>query len=193
MGTEYALRVTESSESFELFRSQSFISDELRNQLCFADILVVPQLKHRDYISPCFPMYTEEFVHFLKSSAPENVIVDICIEDEDFRILELRDDTLDLAHIIVNEIGIPVIVDSIRLFLAYILGSSLTKTGLRLKLTVDSSESGETVNIEYDGPASAYDSTVGETLRQIKTCEDVELLRKSKDLTHEERILRLTE
>lgn len=193
MDTDYAIRIVESSDSFETFIAEADVSNELREQLSMANVLVVPLPKYRDFEGPYFPKYTDEFFHFLRENAPDNLVVEICIEDENFQILELRDDTLDIAHFIVNEIAAPLIVDLVVLYVGYKLGSRLTRTDVRAKVTVQDSISGKSASVEYDGPASEYDSTVGETIRQISVTDYPDSFRELDHMKYEERVRRLSE
>lgn len=151
------LVVQDSQESIQTWTSRSYISDELREQLSKANVLVVPNEGYGDRADLVyFPGGTEELFHFLRESVQENLFVGICIEDEDYKELVLHVDLVIIAGFVVTSLVAPLAVDLIAEYIKRRVGKREAETEVRSKLTVCDEITGRSVHFSYEGPASEY-------------------------------------
>jgi len=105
-----ALIITDSSETFDTWLSKEFITEDLKESLSKASILMVPFEELRENTGPLFPMGTEEILRYFKANAPEECVIDICISDEDYQEFAFYNDYKRLGNFILTAVAIPVFV-----------------------------------------------------------------------------------
>jgi len=161
------LQVKTTSETFEYWLEQPFISNELRNLLSGKTLLLTPQNGHGDSEVLCFPTGTEDLLRFLRDNQTEDLSVDICIEDEDYRELSLHSDLLILAGVIMTLVAAPVAVNVISHWIIKRLGSRVEQTDLKCEITVV--DNNRSIHFKYDGAASAFRETLLNALNDTNT------------------------
>lgn len=105
------LTITGSNECFETWLSKDFVTDELKQLVSNASILIVPFENLRDTPNPLlFPIGTEEILRFFKEKLPEGQLIDICITDEDYQEFAFYSDYKRLGNFVVKAVAVPVFV-----------------------------------------------------------------------------------
>lgn len=105
------LTITDSNESFETWLSKDFVTDELKQLVSNASILIVPFENLRDTPNPLlFPIGTEEILRFFKEKLPEGQLIDICITDEDYQEFAFYSDYKRLGNFVIKAVAVPVFV-----------------------------------------------------------------------------------
>lgn len=107
----YTLNITEVQENFETWISQSFIPENLKVDLRKAQILLTPTIGFREQPLPTFPVGTEVTLAFLKKNLPNNISVDICIDDKDYAELGLYSNWKMIGAFVVSSLVAPIFVD----------------------------------------------------------------------------------
>lgn len=107
----YTLDITEVNENFETWISQPFISENIKEELRKAQILLIPTIGFRDHTLPTFPVGTEGTLAFLKKNLPNDINVDICINDEDYTELGLYSNWKIIGTFIVGSLVAPIFVN----------------------------------------------------------------------------------
>lgn len=160
--------VTRSSEeSFQTWIDRPYIGEELRRQLAGANVLIVPSegfLERTDLRH--FPTGTEELFHFLRENAPENLSVDICIEDADYRELALHADWLMIATTVVTSVAAKVTAELIWKYIQQRVGSRSKDTSVKSQLIVVDAERGLSLQLSYEGPANEYRAVIVGAIQQ---------------------------
>ena len=157
-----------SRESIESWCNRPYIGDALRDQLLRANVLLVPIEGFRERTDPMFPQGTEELLQFLRESPDEDIKVDICIEDQDYRELALHFDLLVLAGAVVTLVVAPVVADLISEYIKRHLGSREPEAIVKSELIVYDEISGRSVRLSYEGPASAYRDTMANAIHGMR-------------------------
>lgn len=164
---EPTLVVETSQESIYSWINRPYISDALRAQLSKANVLLVPTEGFCERADLVFPVGTEELFQFLRESQRENLLVDICIEDKDYKELALHADLLIIASFVVTSIAAPVVADLITEYIKRRLGLHETDSIVRSELTVYDEKTGRSVRLSYEGPASEYHARVVTAIRNL--------------------------
>jgi len=153
---EFNINFTE--ECFDYWINQSFITDELKNELKNADILLIPQIGFRDIDIPVFPVKTEELFTFLRKKSSD-VKIDICIEDKDYRELALHYDLITIGAFVVTSIALPVLVN---LLSDYIKSKISLNSGrvIKVSLIVENKKEKTSKKISYEGKPENFDSII---------------------------------
>jgi hypothetical protein len=165
--TQPTLVMETSQETIQTWANRPYISDALREQLLKANLLLVPREGFRERTDPLFPQGTEAFLQFLHDSQRENITVDICIEDKDYKELILHDTLFILATFVVTSIAAPVVADLIAEYIKHRLGRKEAETIISSKFIVYDEKTGRSVALSYEGPASKYEPTVTEALQKL--------------------------
>jgi hypothetical protein len=170
-----------SQESIQSWANRPYISDALREQLLKANVLLVPTEGFRERADLVFPQGTEELFQFLRESPRENITVDICIEDKDYKELMLHADLLIIiASFMATSIVAPVVVDLIAEYIKRRLGSRETETIVRSELSVYDEKTGRSVRLSFEGPASAYHDTMTTAIQKMNKPQSLPLTQPAK-------------
>lgn len=111
------LTITDSNENFGTWLTKEFVTDELRESISKAAILIVPFENLRDTPKPIFPIGTEEIHRYFKEKLPSEFLVDICITDEDYQEFAFYSDYKRLGHFVITAVAIPVFVGVLSPFI----------------------------------------------------------------------------
>ena len=148
------LVIKDTPEDFETWINKDFISPELRVQLRKSDILLIPTEGFRDLTYPVFPVKTEELFNYLRKNSPEDINIDICIEDKDYREVALHSDLVILSSFIVSSVALPILINLISTYLSQKLLKP-EKTNVKVSITVVNKD-GESKNLSYEGSVDHF-------------------------------------
>ncbi len=149
--------VEDSAESIETWTSRPYISDGLRQQLSKANVLIVPMegyVNHADVVY--FPNGTDELFHFLRGVKNSGLVVDICIEDDDYKELALYADVTTIATIFVSCFVAPLLVRLIADYINRRANRRSAQTEVRARLVSFDVETGRAISFSFEGPPTEY-------------------------------------
>jgi len=147
--------ITDSSENFDTWINRKYISEELKNNLRKAHILLVPTEGFRERNIPVFPVKSEELFTYIRNTLPSDFKVDMCIRDEDYRELALHADSVILADLVVTALVFPILVDIIGEYIKQKILKYKEKRRVKVSLTVVDEE-GKSKNLTYEGSAEDF-------------------------------------
>ncbi len=179
--TDDVIQESATDKNFDYWLNRPFVSEELRRDLKNANLLIVPTEGVRDRDDLNFPNGTEDLLSYLKDTAQDGVVPDICIEDKDFKALALHDATIIIGTFVVTALMAPIAVSLISKYLERKIGlDKAEETKVKFKMTVVESD-GSSKKLSYDGPAKTFEKTFGERLKAPKlSTENKKLPKKSK-------------
>lgn len=146
--------IRDSEENFETWISKDFVSDSLRDKLKKADILIVPIESLNDRNIPLFPQGTENLFVFLNKNLPENLNVDICIEDNDYKELTLHFDLVTIASFVVKSMALPFLINLLSNYI-YQKISHFKSRNVKVSITIVN-EIGQSKNLSYEGSIDGF-------------------------------------
>lgn len=111
------LTITDSNENFSTWSTKGFVTEELRESISKASILIVPFEDLRDTPKPIFPIGTEEILSYFKKELPVEHPIDICITDEDYLEFAFYSDYKRLGHFVIKAVAIQVFVGVLSPFI----------------------------------------------------------------------------
>ena len=144
--------------------AESFVADDsLRNQICQAQIVLVP-----NYVNAtggrllAYPDGTEQLYRFLQGRF-EKSLVEAAISDEDYVEHALHHDEIRLANILLASAEwLPIIVAALNAFITASAG--IWQRGANVESEIHYEDStGKLVSVKYRGPADSFKRTL-ETL-----------------------------
>ena len=159
--TKPTLIVELSQETFQTFINRPYISSELRERLSGANVLLIPNEGYggkKELVY--FPSGTAELFHFLEERKTENLNVDICIEEKDYKEVALHFDWLMLASFVVTSLVAPLIVNLLTEYIKKRQGKREPDTIVKHTLVVCDEKEGRYVCLSYEGPAPKYHDTM---------------------------------
>ena len=184
------LTITDSNENFDTWLSKEFVTDELKQLVSDASILIVPFENLRDTPNPLlFPIGTDEILRYFKEKLPDGQLIDICITDEEYQEFAFYSDYKRLGNFLIKEAAIPFFIAILSAFVydkyikeddskpqIQIIDNSTHSTTTNhiskladkkylepthIKFSVTVVDSiGASKNISYEGPASDIDNVL---------------------------------
>lgn len=154
--SENDLTIIPTGEGFEFWLTQKYISTELKKTLEKSDILIIPQIGFRESPDPVFPVKTEELFNFMKNKSD---IIDICIDDEDYKEIALHSDLLIIATFLVSSVVLPVLVNILSDYIKNKLFSDKSDRAIKVSIIVQNKQ-GTSKKITYEGKPENFDNTI---------------------------------
>lgn len=109
-GMDNKIKVSKTEESKSFWINQDFISQDLKNELEQSNILFLPEFwKNDDAIG--FHSNVYPFYEFLEEKARDNLNINFCIEEKDYRELHLHNDVLWLGMILIEHFFLPLFIN----------------------------------------------------------------------------------
>lgn len=158
---EKMINVLDTELSFETIYKKDYMPKEYEKEIRSANILLIPNENFRDKQGHFFPECTDEFFSFMKEQENENVKVDICISDEDFKKLELHADIVYVATMIVQWGVLPIVTGIISAYLYDKLkksNKSPKETNTDVNVIVE--KKGKSKMIHYQGSIDNFEKTM---------------------------------
>ncbi|MFF2484689.1 hypothetical protein [Paenibacillus sp. NPDC058071] len=154
------IEIEEVETNFETIYNNTYFPKEYSDEIQKANALIIPYDKDfRDHSSPLFPEKTLEFYHYMKeASTKTDVVLDICVSDENFQELELHADLITLPTIILSSIVFPIVTGLITNYLSDKIKRSRSETRVKIELIIESK--GKSKKISYEGDPDKFESTI---------------------------------
>ena len=154
--------ISKSNCTIAKMSKREYLTNNIRNIIEKANVLLIPNETYVDY--PVFPEKTMSFYNYLKEKTKDNnITIDVCIDDGNYKELEMHDATVILSSIILQEPFYSIIIDLISNYIYDLLKRRGEKTA-NLKTDIIMEKNEESIKIHYDGPAEEFDKT----MRSIK-------------------------
>lgn len=80
-----------------------YFATEYFEEIKKANLLLLPSENIREGLEPVYPELSSDFFRYLKSHAPQEVVVDIAVDDEHYRKLVLHASPVALATMLIRE------------------------------------------------------------------------------------------
>ena len=165
------LEIERTGEVLTYWYDRPYISPKLRKQLSAANVLIVPEEDNSSVNGPVFPSGTDELFSFLKEHCPDGIIPEICIEDGDFRELDLRHDILYICKLAVDYIIAPIIVNILYDYIKYRIANKRDVT-LKTQFII-SKPDGSAIKYKYNGPAEQFLDVLEAHISILRESSDV--------------------
>ncbi len=189
--------VTDSAENFETWLAKEYVTEDLKEMLSDASILIVPFENLRDTPNPfLFPIATGDILRYFKENLPPEQKIDICITDEAYQEFAFYSDYKRIGNFLVKAVAVPVFVGVLSTYIyEKFIKEDETKPQIQvvdksthtvvnnhistvtkkkflepthIKISVTVVNSiGKSKNISYEGPAVNFD----EALKSLKEYE----------------------
>ncbi len=159
------IEISKTDCSFEKMYKKEYLSKNIIDDIKKANVLLIPNEKYTDY--PVFPERTNEFFDYLKSNINnKDVIVDICIDDDNYKTLEMHDAVLILTSIILQEPFYSIIVNIISNYV-YDLMKITGNKSMEMKVDITIERNGESREVHYEGPANSFNKAMNSIGKNI--------------------------
>lgn len=144
------LTVTETTESRQFWLEQNFVKD-LEQKLVAADVLIVPLHEFRPNVKYIFHQDTPALYEYLRSKLAAQMVVEICVNDEEYLEIALHSNFLRLSQIVVSYAVAPVVFGLLTNYIYDELKAKPMDT-VELSLTVED-EQCKAFNFTFKGEA----------------------------------------
>lgn len=150
--------ISDSNIHFQDFYDKPYLSEATRAEIKKADILLIAEDGWRGIDHPVFPEETSDFFAFLKANLVDDIVPDICIEDEDYQLLELHADVVNLPTMIALYAALPILTSVIGNYVYDLLKRKRDDCNIVMKIVVQ--KNGSSKSIEYNGPAKWFEKNL---------------------------------
>lgn len=166
---EASLTIDDTDESFEAWADRDYISDDLSNRLKSADVLIVPREGFRDVGGPVFPVKTAELFSHLDQNLPDDIEVEICIEDEDYREVALHHELVEIGTIFLTDVSLPIVINLLSDYIKMKWGSLFEDRGVRVILEVE--DDSKSKSFTYEGKPEHFSDISEQVMEEWKEDE----------------------
>lgn len=158
-------KISESNCTIKEMSKKSYLTSDTANIIEKSNVLLIPNETYADY--PVFPENTTSFLNYLKEKTKDSdMVVDICINDENYKELEMHDAVVTLSSIIFQEPFYSIIINIISNYIYELIKKKGEKT-LTIKTDILVEKNGETKKIHYEGSAEEFDKTMKSIKKNI--------------------------
>lgn len=156
---EEKICVTDADINFEGIYEKDYTPQKYIEDIKKANVLLIPDERFRDRKGLFFPECTSEFYQFLKNRF--EIQTEICIDDDDFKKLELHADIINVATLIVQYAVLPIVTGIISAYL-YDKVKSMNKekgeTNTIVHIIVE--KNGKSKKIDYEGSVEKFEDAM---------------------------------
>lgn len=151
------ITILNNDKGFDYWLNQDFISSETRTLLHTANVLIVPLLGFRDTSSPLFHKEIGDFIEYIKENPPKDIVVEVCIDNDNYKEISLCSDEIRLGEIIITSVAFPLAVNLLTEFIKYLLKKRRMNTDkANLEVTITISDKKQTKSFQYTGKAENF-------------------------------------
>lgn len=151
------------------------LSEQTRTRLLRANMLLVPDEGHAGSGVRYFPQGTIDFFDFLTKNKPQDLVIDACVEDDDYKELSLHSDILIIAGLVVSHVVVPLAVNLVSDYISDWLKNRKNDSAVKAKLTVTFEQNRRSIEIEYYGAAEEYSKAIHDALSKIESLPEDDL------------------
>jgi hypothetical protein len=151
--------VEKSDISFNTWLAKPYISDNLRQQLSQSNILLLPLENFREGTGIIFPIGTDEVFSYLRENSPDDVCVDILVEDNDYKEIALFSDFfITLGVFIVKYFVAPIFVNLVSNYLTKKILPQKAASSVKIEFFIEGTKG--TTRVLYEGSVLDFHQTV---------------------------------
>lgn len=145
------------SLSFEDIYLKPYTPKSNIDEIKKADILLIPYEGYRETKGYFFPECTDEFFRFLKNY-DEELLVDICISDDEYQTLELHSDLINLAMLIIPSASWTIVINMVSAYL-YDAVKKLNRSAneINVNFKTISENDGKSKEVNYSGTIENFE------------------------------------
>lgn len=101
--TKSNIMVAEVALGFAEIYQKPYFAVQYLEEIRKANLLLIPSENIRENLEPVFPEFTSDFLRYLRAHAPETVITDIAVDDDNFHKLLLHSAPVALPTILIRD------------------------------------------------------------------------------------------
>lgn len=156
--TLFRVEVKTTARAHHYWGTNETLSDETKQKVAKADVLLVPWDFTRDNTGPTFPAGTGDFYKLLKLELSDYSI-EIASDVGTYHEIDLHSDVKRYTKIVVSYIMLPVVLGTIGSLLANEINGVKPPTSVEISIVVDAQD-GRCIDISYKGPPNELAKTV---------------------------------
>lgn len=150
--------VSDCEVTFESLTEREYFPQEHSEEILSSNAILLPVENYSKVNYPVFFENTNEFYNYLKENEKDDIKTSICIRDEDYRELELHNDEITLATIIILHIALPTVVGIISTYLYDLMKKRRRKIDMKIDLIVEKNKKSK--RIKYQGSVEGFEKSM---------------------------------
>lgn len=156
---EKDIKITDTDINFETLLQKEYIPQKYIEDIKKANVLIIPNEGFRDNDGCFFPECTSEFYMYLKNQ--KEIETEICIDDDEYKKIELHADIVYVATIIIQYVILPIVTGVIASYL-YGKANSMNKDRKDANASVHIivEKNGKSKKIDYEGSIENFEEAM---------------------------------
>lgn len=156
------ITVEDTEIDFQSIYMQKYFPQYLSNEICKANMLIIPDYFSREgYSGYVFQETTQEFLEYAKEKICDEFIPDIAADDGSFNKTELHSAVITVATFIVTTAALPIALSIVANFLYDQMKKHHRKDNeLSCKLNIIVTDGKRNKKISYEGPANSAEEAL---------------------------------
>lgn len=154
--------ISESVINIEYLKTKDFFPKEYSTEINNCEILLIPYEGFKDRSDLFFPELTREFLKFAKD---QGLNAEICISNDNFQILELHSNAINIPKFIVASIVLPVAINLISNFLQSEINKKRENLSTKIEIVIEKDNVSK--SLVYEGSAKEFKTYVQPFLENI--------------------------
>ena len=155
---ENKFEIVDCETTIESLKLESYFPTEFSDEILSSNVILLPVENYNKVDYPVFPEKTSAFYDYLKENETEGIKTSICIADDRYAELELHNDEITLATIIIFYIALPMTVNLISNYLFDIMKKRRTKLNVKIDIIVTKNKKSK--KIKYQGAVEEFEKTL---------------------------------
>lgn len=150
--------ITDCDITIDGLKEKPFFPQEYSEEILSSNIILLPVDNYNKVDYPVFPEKTSAFYEYLKENEPNGVSSSICIADDRYAELELHNDEITLATILVFHVALPMAVSLVSNYLYDIMKKRRKKLDVKIDIIVTKNKKSK--KIKYQGAVEDFEKTL---------------------------------
>lgn len=166
LSEERELSIVSGKASFDGWIRASCIGDNLRKRLESANVLIVPMNRFGQYDEPLFAAGTDELLHYFKRLESNEILVEVCAEDEDYTELSLHSDLIRLGSFVVQNVVLPLFLNLLSNYVYDKVKSRPGESWIDVEVTAIN-RFGDSKAVKFKGPVTTFKAEIVESVDSV--------------------------
>lgn len=150
--------ITDCDITIDSLKEKPFFPQEYYEEILSSNIILLPVENYNKVDYPVFPEKTDSFYEYLKENEPDGVSSSICIADDKYAELELHNDEITLATVLVLSVALPLTINLISNYLYDIMRKRRIKLNVKIDIIVTKNKKSK--KIKYQGAVEDFEKTL---------------------------------
>lgn len=170
---EKEFSIVSGTASFEDWIRALCIGDNLRKRLESANVLIVPMNGFGQYDEPLFVAGTDDLLQYFKRLESDEILLEVCVEDEDYTELSLHSDLIRLGSFVVKNVVLPLFLNLLSAYVYEKVLSRPEESWVHVEVTAIN-RFGDSKIVKFKGPVTTFKAEIVDSVDSVFNLEHID-------------------